>query len=1171
MCRKKGKTPKCGICQKRGFTSESEVHKHIEAVHQLKCNICGLGGFYRTNNLKTHILDVHEGLGKDYSQRGKGLGKRTAEYSDANYDIFKTASKEGPTGLQENSYNIIFKKMASSSNDTLLERMSFINKMLGGVVDIFKSDMSDADTIQFILFSEPGLSRSMFATPFVAKKDFTREFIKNRVSAFLNSNERITLNKQINLDVKIVCGQGGRGSAAKSFHTMVQMLTSKRCIIKIKNNDNLCLAKSLLLAYYKHKFDTAAIPASFWNTLRNGARLNTSRFMQTRAEMLQASAGLPHNSQVKIGEAKKFEKCFKKFQINIYHFKNGVLETLFAGRNIGATPLDILYHINHYYPILNIKALKACDYTCQYCGYTSTNQLFHHICKEKCFYCHSSKHNNLDADCLIECEKCSQEFYTEKCYNQHLKKTYSHNTKSVCDIFKKCSLCGVVHNTDKECASKRYCEFCELPIHYNMNHDCYINGSTKDENYRRYLIYDIESRLEKITNIDINIHTVHIPNLICSRLLCNECLETEFKTECSNCDIRFFHEDSCVREFLVYAGSLKNVCCLAHNGAKYDHVLLLRELWNLFPHKTVNIIPVGNSVMSMSIGNDVIFRDTNLFFKSKLADLPRMFGFQKCVSSISDETEYYMKGYYPYPFNCKANYGYKGLLPAIHYYDTEKMNLAEKEIFLAWYKENCHRTFDFWAELKGYCLSDVNLLAKAVNMYRKHSVKYDVEPFNCITLAHLTYTLFTRVYLEENKISRLPMLKHNTSIKCENWLQYYGETHDVTIIPEHRIPQTPYTVDGYIKETNTCLEFLGCWFHAHNLHYSPEDIVAGGMTADHVFKETLKRIQKIRSLGYNVITIWECEHDLLVKENEEFFKYRPATLNIRSALYGGRCEVFSVYNDLIKDKRIGRAVDFVSLYPSVMCTEYYPVGKPVLLNRKDIETPFNLDKYFGVVSCQVEPPAKLHVPVLPYKNKSGKLTFPLCRECCDKKIARCTHYGQKCRNLSGAWTTVELKLALAEGYKIIDVYQIYHFTEKSNTLFKEFILEMLRGKMEASGFPKGVNSKSEQLEYIKNIEKETGVLLNRDNISVNPGARQYHKTVLNSLWGKFAQNPSNKSQTERVTSSEKLMEINSKIIDKKIEVNNMYSMTHDDGSETVLVDLKKNPITLKSLLAATLY
>ena len=67
----------------------------------------------------------------------------------------------------------------------------------------------------------------------------------------------------------------------------------------------------------------------------------------------------------------------------------------------------------------------------------------------------------------------------------------------------------------------------------------------------------------------------------------------------------------------------------------------------------------------------------------------------------------------------------------------------------------------------------------------------------------------------------------------------------------------------------------------------------------------------------------------------------------------------------------------------------------------------------------------------------------------------------------------------------------------------------------------------------------------------------YHKTILNSLWGKFGQNPANKALTERVTSSKKLMEINSKIMNKKIEVTNMYSMNHEDGSDTVLVDYKK--------------
>ena len=116
---------------------------------------------------------------------------------------------------------------------------------------------------------------------------------------------------------------------------------------------------------------------------------------------------------------------------------------------------------------------------------------------------------------------------------------------------------------------------------------------------------------------------------------------------------------------------------------------------------------------------------------------------------------------------------------------------------------------------------------------------------------------------------------------------------------------------------------------------------------------------------------------------------------------------------------------------------------------------------------------------------------------------------------------------------------------------------MLRGKMESSGYPKDVTTAADKNQYLETIKKNTGILLNKDNIALNPGARLYHKALLNSLWGKFAQNPNNKGLTERIDNAEKLMEINSKIINKKIEVSNMYSMVHDDGGESVLVDYKK--------------
>ena len=1040
-------SPRCNIC-KKVFTTIDEVERHINTYHKVTCDKCG-AIFYRTNNLREHILDVHEGMGgSGFRQRGSGV----AEYTDDNYDIFKTATRETSSGLQENSYNIIFKKKDHSDADTLLERMAHINSMIGGVVDIFKEDLTDVDTIQFILFGQS--LKSVFSTPFTAKKDFTRESIKNQLCAFLNSNENFVLNREMNLDVKIVRGQGGRGSSAKTFHNMPQLLARKRCIIKLKNTDNLCFAKSLTLVYYKHRLNAGEITPTFWKMVSRSTRKNP--FLQTKSEMFHAAAGLPPNTQVRIGDIKKFEKSFKKFQLNVYHFKNGVIEKLFSGKNVGAPTLDILYHVNHYYPILSLKAFKAVDYICEHCGHASTNQLFHHICKKKCFSCHSVKHDVLDTNCLIKCVQCRQDFYTELCYTQHLKKIYSHNSKSVCDIYQKCAVCGFVHNISEGCEKKRYCEYCQLPVY--GNHDCYINGSTKPERYRNYLIYDIESRLEKISNIGENIHTVHIPNLICSRLLCTDCKEGVFSLECEKCEIRFFERDPCVREFLDYVGGLKNVCCLGHNASSYDNVLLLRELWNVFPHKKVSIIPCGNSVMSMSIGDEILFRDTNLFFKSRLANLPKFFGF----ADIS-------KGLYPYVFNCEANYEYEGLLPSIEHYATANMSVSEKSDFLAWYRANQHKQFDFWQELRSYCLSDVNLLAKAVNIYRKNNIKYGVEPFNCVTVAHLTYTLFTKAYLQRDKIARLPMKKHNTSVKCENWLQYYAETHDASILPEYRIPKTPYIADGFIEDSRTILEFLGCFYHGHILHYAADDAVVGGMPAAHVFKSTLDRLHNIRELGYKVVTIWECEYDNLVRENEDYFKYRPPTLNIRSALYGGRCEVYSVYNDMLKAGKKGRAYDIVSLYPSVMASELFPVGKPELINRQDITQPFQISNYFGVISCEVQPPAQLHVPVLPYKNKSGKLTFPLCRECADMLLLKCTHYGEKCRNLFGAWTTVELKLALEEGYKIIDVFQIYHFSEKSNTLFKGFILEMLRGKMESSGYPKDVTTAADKNQYLETI------------------------------------------------------------------------------------------------------
>ena len=54
--------------------------------------------------------------------------------------------------------------------------------------------------------------------------------------------------------------------------------------------------------------------------------------MYKKAEMLQMAAGLSKNTQVTIKETKKFEKCFKTFQIGIYWLSNAESKILHSGQ-----------------------------------------------------------------------------------------------------------------------------------------------------------------------------------------------------------------------------------------------------------------------------------------------------------------------------------------------------------------------------------------------------------------------------------------------------------------------------------------------------------------------------------------------------------------------------------------------------------------------------------------------------------------------------------------------------------------------------------------------------------------------------------------------------------------------------------------------------------------------
>ena len=419
---------KCNICGKKNFRTLPDLKKHV-AIHKILCDICG-ESFYRKKNLNVHKRHVHDSVPWLASQIG-GSFNTEPEFSGQHFDVFKTKVRLTRLGLTENSYSVKFKNLNNDVNDTITTRLDYLKKLLYQIIKGFKKQMSPADTSQLILYGSPENIKAAFSTPFLCKNDFNYAYITNRVTQLLNSNENFLVNNEMFIDIKIVKSAGGALMGMNKAPNTLAFLKRKRSVMTNECDDNLCYARAVLLAYYHHRYKNKTITKKSWYKVSKPY----NSFVKKKAEMLQMTAGLSKNTQVSIKDTRKFEKCFKNFQINVYWISNGETKILHSGKNIDSPALNVLYHTNHYYPIINLKAFKGIKHSCEYCGHTSkSRQLYQHVCKAKCFLCHGINNHpchttDRDNNVSHSCQECHQDFYSEICYNQHKIKLYTKKDK----------------------------------------------------------------------------------------------------------------------------------------------------------------------------------------------------------------------------------------------------------------------------------------------------------------------------------------------------------------------------------------------------------------------------------------------------------------------------------------------------------------------------------------------------------------------------------------------------------------------------------------------------------------------------------------------------------------------------------------------------------------------
>lgn len=171
----------------------------------------------------------------------------------------------------------------------------------------------------------------------------------------------------------------------------------------------------------------------------------------------------------------------------------------------------------------------------------------------------------------------------------------------------------------------------------------------------------------------------------------------------------------------------------------------------------------------------------------------------------------------------------------------------------------------------------------------------------------------------------------------------------------------------------------------------------------------------------------------------------------------------------------GLAFDLISLYPSIMVFSEFPAGHPEI-NLHSFGDP---SEYFGMVQCSILPPKDLWIPTLPLRLHDGRTLCSLCRTCSEEIniVKPCLHSANE-KAFEGAWITPLLNQAVDDGYTIMGIFEVHHFSRRSvynpatkcGGIFARFILASIQKKTVYSRFPSTISTDEEKRAYCREHE-----------------------------------------------------------------------------------------------------
>ena len=983
-------------------------------------------------------------------------------------------------------------------------------------------------------------SNSYISSACVESVHFDISLILAAVEKASQSGNLFNLLDKVRVDIKHFSSRHiSKGNAGRSkFQEISNHLycSRRRCIIEITNfDDNMCLGRAIVVALARHNLDNAENDdpekkrkyRKHYECVRRSFRGKGKQYKLARSLFRQV--GISLFEKTSFSDVTKIEnhlgiyvKIVARDLFNKFSYDGMKIN---PRENDEQLPVLYLYRVlnvdgsYHYNVIVNIATFFESKFFCVHCN-VSYHRLEQHRCQFAQHWCYSCYKPFCKSDSNFvspPCNFCNINFRNVACKQRH-------EQFASCEKFFFCTMCfenvkrsikpdgsyqtnlelSLVHKCSTKC---NLCKEERDPLHR-----CYIQKRTFKPISDKYLFLDFEAHQASNEHVPCFCHL--------------KWREPRSKAEVDSlgygedpfvwCEQSFGLSEN-VRDDVgdfIFSTTFKGYTIIAHNMRGYDGCFLLRYLveHGIKPDITCN----GLQFLSMYVkGYQIRVIDSLNFLPMPLSAFPKTFGLS------SGE-----KGHFPVLFIDPVNFDYIGEMPAEKYYAIDSLNVSKYKDFKQWYDEynNSDYIFNFRNEIVKYCIQDVNVLAEGCWSFRKLILGIthgECDPFQYLTLAQLCSEVYKVQFMPENSIAAVPPMgyvdtQHYSSVSLE-WLFYLNRIEHKNIIHIGNSPTGEVNfvgnirVDGFDKSNNTVYEFYGCFYHGCTRCYSTSMRKIHPLyqvTFDTVYERTMDREARLRIMGFNVASMWECEWNDFKDKNDhvKFFvqknyhSFKP--LNPHDSFYGGRVEVFKMLVDDHKTKM--NYEDVNSLYPFVNSSCRYPKGHPEIL-FSDFK-PFDSlpDRVFGFIYCKILPPFSLYIPVLPMRyGKPSKLLFPLCNLCAENQLTSVCNHSIEERCIIGTWFSEEIKLALQNGYKILDVFSVYHFKQSGTDLFDSYIKTFYKLKILASGKPDSCVDDESLQKYVDAMLKCEGIDLRGEVFELNTGLRLVAKLMLNSLWGKF--------------------------------------------------------------------